>query len=37
MPTDDYPTAWIALAPSVRTAYVSSGAEGTVSLLPMKR
>ena len=37
LPTDDYPAAWIALAPSVRTAYVTSGPKGTVSLLPMLR
>ena len=34
---DDYPTASLALAPSVRTAYVASSAKGTVSLVPMLR
>jgi DNA-binding beta-propeller fold protein YncE len=37
LPTDDYPAAWIALAPSVRTAYVTSPSMGTVSVLPMLR
>ena len=37
LPTDDYPTGTIALAPSVRTAYVSSATKGTVSLVPMQR
>ena len=37
LPTDDYPASWIALAPSVRTAYVASPSMGTVSVLPMLR
>jgi DNA-binding beta-propeller fold protein YncE len=37
LPTDDYPTASIALAPSFRTAYVASFSQGSVSLVPMRR
>ncbi len=37
LPTDDYPGVWIALAPSVSTAYVTSPSMGTLSVLPMRR